>query len=54
MQEVLKVIYTIRKKVAKQIASKTSFGKARRQAQLDILDVVEMKVIELYEKGEPK
>jgi hypothetical protein len=54
MQEVLKIIYALRKKVARQIASKTGFGKARQQAQLDILDVVEMKIIQLYEKGEPK
>jgi hypothetical protein len=54
MQDVLKIIYALRKKVARQIASKTGFGKARQQAQLDILDVVEMKIIQLYEKGEPK
>jgi hypothetical protein len=54
MQEVLKIVYALRKKVARQIANTTNFGKARKQAQLDILDVVEMKIIELYEKGEPK
>lgn len=54
MQEILKVIYAIRKKVARQTFKMTNFGKARQQAQLDILDVVEQKIIELYEKGEPK
>lgn len=54
MQDVLKIIYALRKKIARQTSTPTNFGKARQQAQLDILDVVEKKIIELYEKGEPK
>lgn len=54
MQEILNIIRTLRKKIARQTSTLANFGKARQQAQLDILDVVERKIIELYEKGEPK
>ena len=54
MQEVLGIITALRKKVARQTSTLANFGKARQQAQLDILDVIERKIIELYEKGEPK
>jgi hypothetical protein len=54
MKEILKIINTLRKKIARQPSTLANFGKARQQAQLDILDVVEQKIINLYEKGEPK
>jgi hypothetical protein len=54
MQEILKIISTLRKKIARQTSTFANFGRARQQAQLDILDVVGKKIIELYEKGEPK
>lgn len=54
MRDVLDIINALRKKIARQTSTLANFGKARQQAQLDILDVVERKVIELYEKGEPK
>ena len=54
MKSVLGIIKDLRKKIARQTSTLANFGKARQQAQLDLLDVLEQKIIELYEKGEPK
>ena len=54
MRELLKIISALRKKITQSNTTLANFGKARQQAQLDILDVVEQKIIELYEKGGPK
>lgn len=54
MQEILQVINGLRKRVRRQTTTLANFGKARQEAQLDMLDVVEKKIIELYEKGESK
>lgn len=50
MREVLDIIREMKNQITKEMPNHSTFGKARRQAQLDLLDALKEKIIQLDAK----